>query len=327
LKILYAIQGTGNGHLSRAREIIPHLLQHGELDVLVSGKHGEISLPQKPKFELDGLGYFFGKNGGIDYWRSVKALRLFRLQKDVRTFPVEKYDLVINDFEPITAWACKLKNVPCVGLSHQSAFLSSKTPRPPKTKPFAEIILKHYAPVNYAVGIHFQAYDDFIHTPIIRSEVRALTPTNAGHITVYLPSVDHKKLLNLFAEVGGEWHVFSKHISEKETHGKIKILPISNDVFLDSLASTDGFLSNAGFEGPSEAMFLGKKTALIPMAAQYEQACNAVASQKLGAETGDYSKILNPIFLSQWVRLSPPARHFFPDNAQELCGKALNFNG
>ena len=33
MKILYAIQGTGNGHISRAREIIPLLQKYGELDI------------------------------------------------------------------------------------------------------------------------------------------------------------------------------------------------------------------------------------------------------------------------------------------------------
>ncbi len=37
MRILYAIQGTGNGHLTRAKEIIPMLQQKGELDILVSG--------------------------------------------------------------------------------------------------------------------------------------------------------------------------------------------------------------------------------------------------------------------------------------------------
>ena len=34
MKILYAIQGTGNGHVSRAREIIPVLMKKGQVDIL-----------------------------------------------------------------------------------------------------------------------------------------------------------------------------------------------------------------------------------------------------------------------------------------------------
>ena len=43
MKILYAIQGTGNGHLSRAKEIIPALMNRAQVDILgkwyrISGK-------------------------------------------------------------------------------------------------------------------------------------------------------------------------------------------------------------------------------------------------------------------------------------------------
>ena len=41
MKILYAIQGTGNGHLSRSMDIVPLLKKMGEVDVLVSGTQGE----------------------------------------------------------------------------------------------------------------------------------------------------------------------------------------------------------------------------------------------------------------------------------------------
>ena len=37
MKILYGIQGTGNGHISKAETIYPILKQYGEVDVMVSG--------------------------------------------------------------------------------------------------------------------------------------------------------------------------------------------------------------------------------------------------------------------------------------------------
>jgi hypothetical protein len=42
MKVLYAIQGTGNGHISRANEIIPILERRVNLDVLVSGKNSTL---------------------------------------------------------------------------------------------------------------------------------------------------------------------------------------------------------------------------------------------------------------------------------------------
>ena len=126
MKILLAIQATGNGHLSRAREIIPHLLNYGELDLLISGTQADVTLPYLIKYKKNGAGFTFGKKGGIDIIDTVKKLKPFEFFNDIKKFPVQNYDLIINDFEPITAWACKLKNKPCIALSHQSSYLSNK---------------------------------------------------------------------------------------------------------------------------------------------------------------------------------------------------------
>jgi len=37
MKILYAVQATGNGHIARAIEMMPHLQKYGEVDVFLSG--------------------------------------------------------------------------------------------------------------------------------------------------------------------------------------------------------------------------------------------------------------------------------------------------
>jgi predicted glycosyltransferase len=47
MKVLYAIQGTGNGHIGRAREIVPILMKYADVDVLLSGTQADIR-PQFP---------------------------------------------------------------------------------------------------------------------------------------------------------------------------------------------------------------------------------------------------------------------------------------
>lgn len=65
MKILYAIQGTGNGHISRALEIIPILKKKGDVDVLVSSSQWELELPFEITYKLNGLGFAFGKKGEL----------------------------------------------------------------------------------------------------------------------------------------------------------------------------------------------------------------------------------------------------------------------
>src|SRR5689334_13697231 len=132
MKILYAIQGTGNGHLARAEDVIPALRSHGDVDIFISGAQADIKLSYPVKYYSKGLSFFFGKSGGIDFLKTFRSNSTKDVYKEIKKFPVEKYDLVINDFEPITAWACRKRDIPCVGLSHQTALLSPHVPKPGK---------------------------------------------------------------------------------------------------------------------------------------------------------------------------------------------------
>ncbi|MFO7370549.1 MAG: glycosyltransferase family protein, partial [Bacteroidales bacterium] len=114
MKVLYAIQGTGNGHVSRAREIIPLLQRRCETDILISGCQADLDVPFPVKYRLEGLSFIFGKKGGIDYRKTYKKANVRRLIGEIRELPVTDYDFVINDFEPVSAWACYRKKVPCI---------------------------------------------------------------------------------------------------------------------------------------------------------------------------------------------------------------------
>ena len=286
MKILYAIQGTGNGHISRAREIVPLLQQYGELDLLVSGTEAEVSLAQPLKYKLHGASFVFGVNGGVDKWATYKIMDLRQLWHDMHAIPLKQYDLIVNDFEPVTAWACKFQKVKSVSLSHQCSFVSKKTPRPKKWN-FAEIFFKYYSPTDHHIGFHFDRYDDFIHTPVIRSEIRNLEPTNKGHYTVYLPAYDDKLLVKYLSQIDVEWEVFSKRQKLHYKEGNVKVSPIDNYAFNESLASCEGLLTGGGFEGPAEALQLQKKVLMVPMRDQYEQQCNALAAKRLGVAVID----------------------------------------
>ena len=106
MKILYAIQGTGNGHLAVALEVLPLLMKRAQVDILISGNEVEVQLPFEIKYRLQGLGFIFGKKGGIDYLETYKKARIKNLFHEINSLPVEDYDLVFSDFEPVSAWAC-----------------------------------------------------------------------------------------------------------------------------------------------------------------------------------------------------------------------------
>jgi uncharacterized protein (TIGR00661 family) len=303
IKILYAIQGTGNGHISRARDIIPILQQKGSLDILISGTEVDITIPYPVKYRLKGFSYIFGKRGGVDMWASYRNISLIRLYKEIKQLPVDEYDLIITDFEPVSAWACKLKNKPCIGLSHQAAVAQKKSPKPTVTSITGKFILHHCVPVSYAYGFHFEAYDNNIFTPVIRAEIRHALPIKNNHYTVYLPAYDDENIIKILGAIKHtQWEVFSKHSNNSYVKENVHIRPIQNEAFVESLITCTGVLCGAGFETPAEALYLQKKLLVIPMKRQYEQYCNAAALKNMGVP---FIKSLQHKYLhyiDQWVQ-------------------------
>lgn len=328
MKILYAIQGTGNGHLSRARDIIPILQQKGALDILVSGTQSDVSLPYPIKYRFKGLSFVFGKKGGIDLIATYRKSHLKQLYKEIKSLPVEDYDLVISDFEPVSAWACRMRHKACIGLGHQVAVINKKSPKPKKKDLVGKAVLNHYAPVTDAYGFHFGAYDKNIYTPVIRDQIRNAQPENKGHYTVYLPAYGDKRLLKVLGEIKQvQWQVFSKHTAKAYQVDNVAIMPINNDGFVSSLLGCTGILCGAGFETPAEALFLKKKLMAIPMKGQYEQQCNAAALKDMGVPIIKSLKLKHVDTIKKWVNSKQQIQVNYPNSTERIINMIINKHG
>ncbi len=325
MKVLYAIQGTGNGHLSRATEIIPILKKKNiDLDILVSGTQADIQIPHKIKYQLKGCSFIFGKKGGVDLWRTYLKTNTVRLQKEIKRIPVDDYDLVINDFEPVSAWACKLKGKDCVSFSHQAAVLSSFAPKPKKNDLLGKMILTKYAPTTKQYGLHFKAYTDAMFTPIVRKEIRNTPVTQGDHYTVYLPSYSDKKIIKMLSQIKNvHWDVFSKHTDTHFSSENVFIRKINNAAFIHSMSNCRGILCGAGFETPAEVLHMGKKLMVIPMKGQYEQQCNAAALKEMGVPVIKSLKLKHLNTLKEWVDTNHTIAVDYPDITEQIIDRIL----
>ena len=290
MKIFYAVQATGNGHISRAIQLMPYLQKYGEVDVFLSGANASLPAPLPIRYRSKGLSLFYSTCGGLNYKQMFRENSLFRALKEARDLPVDKYDIVINDFDFITAKACAFKKKPSVQLGHQASFYSEKVPRPAKRSNFGELILKRYAPASNYIGLHFQPYDSFVFPPVIKDVFINGNPKDAGHITVYLPAYERHCLEDHFRAFPHlHFHWFLKDTKEKTREGNISFFPVDTDLFNESLLNCHGIITGGGFETPAEALYLGKKLLSIPIRGQYEQQCNAAALRQMGV------KVLNDL--------------------------------
>lgn len=326
MKILYGIQGTGNGHLSRAKHLIPLLQEYADVDILVSGTQSQIDLPFPIKYRCRGLSFVYNSKGGIHYAQTGKQILASRLRNEIRSIPIQEYDLVVNDFEPVSAWASKLYNVPSVSLSHQAAFLSPKTPRPARKDMLGEMILKYYAPTEKAIGFHFEAYDSFIFPPVIRADIQDVYTSDQGYNTVYLPAFNEEKLFKLLGQTPEvDWQVFSRYTQYSYKLKNIWVRPVNSDTFMESLLNCSGVLTSSGFETPSEGLYLGKKLLCIPIQGQYEQNCNATALEQMGVPVFRRIGHHFPAALRDWVWNTPAIHIPFEDKCKEAVELALEW--
>lgn len=286
MKIFYAVQATGNGHISRAMELLPHLATYGEVDIFLSGNNSTLQLNAPVKYRSRGLSLYYTCTGRLDYWKIATSLNPISLQKEIKQLPVEQYDFIINDYDYLTARACAAKKVCAVSFGHQASFQSGKVPRPQQKSKIGEWMLKSFAPCERYIGLHFKEYDDFILPPVIKREIIEASPNDNGHITVYLPSYCEQQLKQIFSKIKTHrFEIFSRESAVANEHGNIKFIPVNKQLFNKSLITCHGIITGGGFETPAEAIHLGKKILSIPIGGQYEQQCNAAALNQMGIMT------------------------------------------
>jgi uncharacterized protein (TIGR00661 family) len=315
MKILYAFQGTGNGHMARAQEIVPILKKYASVDTLISGHQSQLKADFDINFQYKGISLLYNKTGGLSYLKTFTDNKFLEAIKAVRKLELSQYDLIINDFEPLTSWACKLKKIPMIGLSHQASMSFKETPKPEKKDFFGEMILQYYAPSEEKIGFHFESYNSKIKKPVIRRKIRNLNPDKKGYYLVYLPSFSDENIIKVLKQIPVEWKVFSKYSKLQFKEGNVEVFPIDETQYLKYFENCDGILCNAGFETPAEALFMDKKLFVIPIHNQYEQECNACALDKMGIPN---SKVLKTEEIKNWVASDFHLKVYYPDDIEEI---------
>ena len=301
MKISYAIQGTGNGHLSRAEQLYPYLKKYGAVDFFLSGSNAQLNTTLPIKYKSNGVSLHYKNTGGMDYGKITKSLG-FSIYKEAKALPLENYDVIINDFEFITSLACSFKKKKSIQFGHQASFQSKLTPRSTSFNPIGNLVLDKFVQSTNYLGLHFESYDKNIYNPIIKDEIVQAEVMDDGHISVYLPQYSIAILSPyLLAHPLFHFEVFTKEVRQITVNKNITFYPIDNKVFTSSLIRCHGIITAGGFETPAEAMYLNKKVLSIPILNHFEQECNGVAMKKLGVKViKKIDSSFNQIF-KEWV--------------------------
>jgi uncharacterized protein (TIGR00661 family) len=282
MNILYGVQTTGNGHISRSKEVIRELKNLGHhVHVILSG-HNPYRLEKvaafKPATTFRGL-TFSSFRGRIRYLKTAVNLNLFQLYRDIRSFDVTGFDLVINDFEPISARIARRHVLPSIGIGHQYAFCHP-IPLVGDTF-FSRWLMNHFGPVDHPIGLHWHHYDHPILPPIVPGHLNGDVKAVRNKVLVYLPFEHLPDILRLLSPLK-DWNFYIYGLVEhSENLGHLHFRAFSRTDFLKDLEDCTGVVCNAGFELPSEALHIGKRLLVKPLAGQMEQRSNALAIARL----------------------------------------------
>lgn len=311
MKILYGVQGTGNGHITRSRVMVKELrlLRH-EVDVLVSGRsHFDVSSHDDLHTDIIFPGLtFVSEKGKINILKTITRQKPFSFIKGILGFNASSYDLIITDFEPLTSRIAKLHHITSIGIGHQYAFLYDI----PKDggNIITNLIMKEFAAADIEIGLHWSHFNAPICPPIV-PELPLIKPVNQNKIVVYLPFEDLNHIENFFAQFAAYDFFIYYDIADPMDSGNLHFRPFSKEGFKRDLVTCNGVISNAGFELPSETLSLGKKILVKPLGGQLEQISNATALTKLGL--GSTTETLDSVVVAEWLtKPNPKAIHYGP---------------
>ncbi len=211
MKILYGVQATGNGHISRSRAVVTALKKRGhEVYVLLSGRDPR-QFWDIDAFKPYGIyrGLTFATSAGqLKYGRTISGLRLMRFFRDIAAFRADDFDVVVTDFEPISSRIARRNRIPSIGLGHQYAF---RYPVPlAKRDPLALLVLRYFAPVDYAIGLHYHHFHHPVLPPIIADLDKSEVCCDPCKVLVYLPFEDTPTVVSMLKDMGkGQFYCYA----------------------------------------------------------------------------------------------------------------------
>lgn len=322
MNILYGVQGTGNGHIARSRAMALAFAKVGaRVDFLFSGRSPEAY------FSMEAFGTyqtrrgltFASHHGKIDPLQTAIQARPLQLLREIRELDVSGYDVVINDFEPVSAWAARQQQVPCIGISHQNSF---RYPIPAAERGlFDQLLVRYFAPCDQQIGLHWHHFGQPLLPPVVHLDMMPQPLTGGAaqpkSVLVYLPFEDLADIILQLQALAPQSFVCYHPVQQLVEHrDNVLLQPLSHQHFMQDLLKCEAVISNAGFELPSEALTLGKKLLVKPLAGQFEQQSNANTLVRLGLASRLHQ--LDSAEIALWLNAAPAAPVRFPCVATAL---------
>ena len=313
MRILYGVQTTGRGHLTRARPMVAALKNRGHhVHTLFSGPPLDpewldpVFTPYSTRRGLT----FVTERGRIRHLKTTLQLRFGEMERDIYAFDTAGLDLVVTDYEPIAARIGWLRDIPSIGIGHLYAFAFAGVPVAGMNL-FNRMVMNCFAPATIPLGLHWHHFDKPILPPSINLEEFDQPVQSGDRVLVYMPFESIADVVRILSTVNSHRFRFYCRIGAPRVEGNVELRPLNRKGFLADLVSSGGVIANTGFSLISEALHVGKKILTKPVAQQTEQESNALALKRLGL--GTVVRRLTPDAVASWAKLPNPPAANYPD--------------
>ncbi|GAB2522198.1 glycosyltransferase family protein [Spirosoma aerophilum] len=313
MRVLFLVQGEGRGHLTQALSLaqILHMAGHKVVGAVV-GVTAERAVPTffSEKFSAPivpvfspGLVYNAGTNALEPVKTTLHALRtlrpFWRSLKQVRDqIDTLRPDVVVNFYEMLggMTYAFLRPSVPMVCIAHQYMAFHPDFQRP-KGQWFYRQAFKFNTRLTClgATELLALSFDKQVNEPkerlrvvppLLRQEITELKPVAGNFLLAYVTQPGLKVALKKAHQERPDIRMDAFHADatgpDQVVDDTLTYHAIDGKRYLDFMSRSKAVVTTAGFESVCEALYLGKPALMIPQANHYEQACNAIDSQRAG---------------------------------------------
>lgn len=310
-KILFGICGIGNGHYNRQLPILCHLLQKGHRIMVFTYGEGLIffneRFPQHMNLTVIPVAnpYYVGTPEGLDFEKTALSekntidfcsINSFAMHRATKEFGCP--DLVISDYEMVSAQYAYTKGASLVTLDQQSKYLVGDFPRMLHGTSYideVERLLLFFPKTIQRIAVSFfkvpfshlsKDRNVEIFSPMIRPEIiaakgreKSKQPSILVYVTAQqLGNQPINEWINTIRTVlpqNFEAHIFlPKRLNLPATESRLYFYHHGNPRFDPLLIDAHGIVTTAGHTLLSEAMYLEKPVYALPLPL-YEQQLNA----------------------------------------------------
>jgi len=315
MKYLFIVQGEGRGHMTQAISLFNMLTSAGHaVPQVIVGKSKRRKIPdffykQLTNCEVltvESPNFITDRNNksikiGATLIANVRKIPTFRKSLKIIDQKVKEYqpDVIINFYDFLGGMYKYTFSQSChfVSIAHQYLAIHNDFPFA-KGKIWDRASLKFgnritalgsdkILALSFSEGYNKSAKIT-ITPPLLRKDLKALNTEDQDFILVYMVNDGYAEEVYNFHKKHPQikLHCFWDRKSASETEVVDETLTfhqISDIKFLKKMAECKAYASTAGFESICEAMYLGKPVMMVPVAKQYEQACNALDAYQAGA--------------------------------------------